>query len=169
MKHWIATYNERKYYLWLERSGNKLMWDFMNDTYLKSCKRNRAEVKFFYANVCQSGRHMDAAWAWFHGSCCWDYHHYIQDSFKEHNLKPKVGKILNDAGEQVDEYSSPDRRLVLFAGDLLNITADDLPFAKFDIICVEFVRQRWLRMEFTWWMSESTIRKSMEGRAGLWH
>ena len=76
-------------------------------------------------------------------------HHYIQDSFKEHILKPKVGKILNDAGEQVDEYSSPDRRLVLFAGDLLNITADDLPFAKFDIICVEFVRQRWLRMEFT--------------------
>ena len=72
-------------------------------------------------------------------------HHYIQDSFKEHNLKPKVGKILNGDGEQVDQYTSPDGRLVLFAGDLLHLTADDLPFAKFDIICIEFVRQRWLR------------------------
>ena len=67
--------------------------------------------------------------------------HYIEDFFKEHNLKPKVGKIQNDAGEQVDQYTSPNGRLILFAGDLLHLTADDLPFAKFDII--------WDRAAFT--------------------
>ena len=134
LKHWENVYNERQFLLYHEGSGNKLMWDFMNENYLKNTNKALSETKVFVP-MCGKAEDM---WMLYElgftvvGVECVD--HYIEDFFKEHNLKPKIGKILNDAGEQVDEYSSPDRRLVLFAGDLLHLTYDDLPTTKFDII-----------------------------------
>ena len=134
LKHWKNIYNERQFLSYHESFGNKLMWDFMNESYLKNVDKDLSETKVF---VPMCG-HAEDMWMLYElGFTVVGVeiiHHYIENFFKEHNLKPKVGKILNDAGEQVDQYTSPDGRLVLFAGDLLHLTADDLPIAKFDII-----------------------------------
>ena len=92
VEYWAFRW-QHEYTGWHEKSGNKLMWDFIKDTYLKSCKKNRADMKVFVP-MCAKAEDM------------WMLHeldytvvgveivdHYIEDFFKEHNLKPKVGKI----------------------------------------------------------------------------
>ena len=130
VEYWAFRW-QHEYTGWHEKSGNKLMWDYMNTEYIKTVK-DAAVIKVF---VPLCGKTQDMFMLYKLGFTVVGIEYApkaIEEFFAENDIttqaNPKFGS------DEKAYTASEDGRMIIGQGDLFTFTPENLPHAEYDII-----------------------------------
>ena len=119
---------------WVEKDGNKPMWEYMNAEYFQNLKKSPSEMKVF---VPMCGNAVDMLMLYNLGFTVVGVEYSgdaIGKFFNEHSIpRQNNPSALWMSSAHVPNISE-DGKIVLMQGDILKCTPETLPYSQFDII-----------------------------------
>ena len=132
LDYWISLWANRLD-TWQEENGNTLMWEYMNNVYLKGLKKNPSDVRVFIP-LCGKAKDMKILYDVGFTVVGVEYVKQGIDEFFSENRIPRKEHPLEFGSRKFPCVTSEDGRIMIIHGDMFQCGAEDLPFPDYDII-----------------------------------